>query len=407
VDAPPTVKPLSKRRLADHIAKLESQQGKMPPFIDPSTGELVDPSNNNKAARPAVHGNDELRSAAVDASLIRYDAACRALAEAKAVDELTPIIDAAKAMQACAKVAKNHQLEADAVALRMRATRRLGELIEAQKQTVGLSKGGRPTKTGSSANPVLPTLKMQGIDKALAHQARVLGPTAMSETAFERKVEEAQASSSRVVRRAVREVEIAQERDERRTRTATGGTVADLHELIASGYRAGCLLVDPPWRFKNYSGECAVADQYETMAVADIAALPVPAADDAILFLWATWPTLPDALAVIDAWDFTYKTAGFLWVKTLADGSLYTGRGYHTRANSEPVLLAKRGNPRRLNMDVRQIVMAPVGQHSVKPEEVARRIERLYPGPYLELFARRERPGWTCWGDELLKQAAE
>jgi hypothetical protein len=75
--------------------------------------------------------------------------------------------------------------------------------------------------------------------------------------------------------------------------------------------------------------------------------------------------------------------------------------GYSTRANTEYVLLAKRGSPLRLNADVHQVVMSPVLAHSEKPEEVARRIERLYPGPYLELFARKPRDGWTTWGNEI------
>ena len=121
---------------------------------------------------------------------------------------------------------------------------------------------------------------------------------------------------------------------------------------------------------------------------------------------------------IIKAWEFNYKTAGFIWVKTTRkatsvglDGKgLHWGMGYHTRTNTEVCRLAVRGSPQRLAKDVHQVIMAPVGEHSEKPEEAARRIERLYPGPYLELFARRERPGWTCWGDEIappLARAAE
>jgi hypothetical protein len=96
------------------------------------------------------------------ASLAIYDAACRALAEAVRVDEVKGILDVAVAMRAYAKQAKNREAEADAIALRMRATRQLAKLIEAQKEAIGLSQGGRPTKTGLSDNPVLPTLAMQG-----------------------------------------------------------------------------------------------------------------------------------------------------------------------------------------------------------------------------------------------------
>ena len=100
----------------------------------------------------------------------------------------------------------------------------------------------------------------------------------------------------------------------------------------------------------------------------------------------------------------------FVWVKTTknAEAIALDGKGLHwgegltgTRSNTEVCLLATRGNPLRLAADVHQVVIAPVGEHSEKPDEVYRRICRLYPGPYLELFARKEREGWTTWGDEL------
>ena len=135
------------------------------------------------------------------------------------------------------------------------------------------------------------------------------------------------------------------------------------------------------------------------MAVAQLAA------DDSALFLWGVWPELDGAREVIKAWGFDYKTAGFVWIKTVSEenDALFTGMGYWTRANSEPCLIATRGSPTRMARDVHQIVIAPVGEHSVKLEEVRRRIERLLIGPYLELFARRPVKGWTVWGQELEK----
>ena len=115
-------------------------------------------------------------------ALTRYDAACRALAEARSVDEVKLIHDEARALAACARIAKNRDLEADAVALRMRATRQLDHMIRAQKESVGLNTGtagkGRPVLGGFSENPPKtderPTLASQGIDKSLAHQAHTL-----------------------------------------------------------------------------------------------------------------------------------------------------------------------------------------------------------------------------------------
>ena len=107
--------------------------------------------------------------------LIRYDNACRALAEARSVDEVKDVRDKAIAMAAYARQARNRDLEADAIEIRLRATRRLDQLRQAQKTTVGLNEGGRPRKTGVSDTPVVPTLASQGIDKNLAKQGRVLG----------------------------------------------------------------------------------------------------------------------------------------------------------------------------------------------------------------------------------------
>jgi hypothetical protein len=120
--------------------------------------------------------------------LTRYDAACRALAEAIAIDEVKDIRDQAMAMACYARQAKNRDLEADAVELRMRATRRLAEMIAAQKETIGLNVGTRGSRIKGARVDEKPTLAMQGIDKNLAHQARQLG--ALSEQEFEQKVAE-------------------------------------------------------------------------------------------------------------------------------------------------------------------------------------------------------------------------
>jgi hypothetical protein len=186
-------------------------------------------------------------------TLFHYDAACQALAEAVRTDEAKGILDVAVAMQVYARQAKNREAEENATELRMRATRRIGELIEAQKGTVGLSQGGRPTKTGVSDTPVLPTLAMQGIDKNLAKHARTLG--ALSDQDFEAVVTDARDKVARAVRNAVREVEISQERESYTGRTEQGGTVADLEALAASGFKAGVIVPDFPWSYETYSGK--------------------------------------------------------------------------------------------------------------------------------------------------------
>jgi N6-adenosine-specific RNA methylase IME4 len=127
-----------------------------------------------------------------------------------------------------------------------------------------------------------------------------------------------------------------------------------------------------------------------------------------VLLIWGTWPWLPVVLDVIAAWGFEYKTVAFVWIKQTPSGDgLHTGMGYWTRSNSEYCLLATKGAPQRLRTDVHQVVIEPVAGHSAKPEEVRRRIERLFGGPHLELYGRQTVTGWTVWGNEIEREAAQ
>jgi N6-adenosine-specific RNA methylase IME4 len=166
---------------------------------------------------------------------------------------------------------------------------------------------------------------------------------------------------------------------------------------------------DPAWHFKVWSERGAgksASQHYATMSFADICALPVAelVADDAVLFLWVVQPLLPEALQVIHAWGFTYKTVAFCWIKMRRDGlAPRLGLGYHTRAGMEQCWLAVRGRGyQRQAQDVAQVLHATPQDHSRKPAEIAQRIERLVGQvPRIELFARGPaRKGWVTWGRE-------
>lgn len=184
----------------------------------------------------------------------------------------------------------------------------------------------------------------------------------------------------------------------------------------------GAILADPPWHFNAWSKykplasgghSRAVQRYYSTMKTDDIAGIPVKqiSAQNCALFLWACWPNFLDALNVLETWGFKYKTMAFVWVKGAGlplfpdDVRDQVGLGYWTRANTEPCILATRGRPRRKAADVREVILDKRREHSRKPDEVYERIERLVDGPYLELFARQQRPGWTAWGNEVDKFA--
>jgi N6-adenosine-specific RNA methylase IME4 len=342
--------------------------------------------------------------------LALYDAACRALAEAKAVDEVKDIRDQAVALRVYAKQAKNRQLEADAFEIRLRAEKRVGEMMEAQPKAK--PPGANQYVDRVSEKPEAPaTLAEAGIDKNLANRARKLHALPSSE--FERVVSEGRDAIERGVERQVlRAVEIAAARETYDARKEQGGAVRDLHALAASGKKFGVIYADPPWSFEVYSGkgkQRSAERYYDCLSRAAICALPIGgvAADDCTLFLWGVWPDLPGALEVIRAWGFEFKTAALVWVKQNRSGEgLFTGMGFWTRANTEPCLLATRGSPLRLAADVHQVILSPVREHSRKPDEVRSRIERLVAGPYLELFGREQAPGWTVWGNEIPSPAA-
>ncbi len=162
--------------------------------------------------------------------------------------------------------------------------------------------------------------------------------------------------------------------------------------------RYGAILADPPWPFATYgAGNTRAPDQhYPTMPLDEICALPVAAlaADDCALFLWVPSHLLHGAPHVMRCWGFHFVTSAFVWVK---DG---IGMGYWTRKQTELCLLGTRGAPKRQAADVGELIRAPRGRHSEKPGDAHGRIERLVAGPYLELFARQQRPGWDAWGND-------
>lgn len=140
------------------------------------------------------------------------------------------------------------------------------------------------------------------------------------------------------------------------------------------------------------------------MTTDDICNLSIPVADNAILFLWACWPMLEDAFRVIKAWGFEYKTLAWVWIKAnKSNTGFFMGQGYYTRSNSEPCLLATRGNNKRpTNKGIMSIIYWPIMEHSKKPDYQYEKIEKLYPDSnYLELFARKTQPGWTVVGNEI------
>jgi N6-adenosine-specific RNA methylase IME4 len=183
----------------------------------------------------------------------------------------------------------------------------------------------------------------------------------------------------------------------------------------------GAIAADPASHFKSYTAIQSQNPQsrrdnerhYRVMAFDALAALPVrdlAAPDGCHLFLWTSGPFLPQALRLINVWGFKYSTRAFTWLKTkrgwdghssLLETDFHIGLGLTVRHQTEIVLLARRGNCRRQRKDIRELILAPRREHSRKPDEFYRRVEAYCAGPYCDLFAREQRAGWSCWGDEV------
>jgi N6-adenosine-specific RNA methylase IME4 len=177
---------------------------------------------------------------------------------------------------------------------------------------------------------------------------------------------------------------------------------------VVEGQRFGTVLADPPWRFVNRTGKVAPEHRrlarYETMTIAEIAALPVHdvAADKSHCYLWTPNALVPDAFKVLDAWGFTYK-AMIVWHKVRKDGgSDGRGVGFYFRNVTETILFGVRGSLRTFQPGRRQVNLLATRkrEHSRKPDELYKIVEACSPGPFLELFARYPQPGWSAWGNE-------
>lgn len=165
------------------------------------------------------------------------------------------------------------------------------------------------------------------------------------------------------------------------------------------------IYADPPWDYQQCRLSGSAKKHYPTMRIEELCALPVAdiADRDCALFLWATFPQLPEALQLIKAWGFVYKTVAFVWLKQNRKAlTWFYGLGFWTRSNAEVCLLATKGHPKRQSAGIHQLVISPVERHSKKPDEVREKIVELMGDvPRIELFARQQTPGWDVWGNEV------
>lgn len=196
------------------------------------------------------------------------------------------------------------------------------------------------------------------------------------------------------------------------------------------------IYADPPWDYNDKRDKhprlCGGASvHYPTMKTKDLVLLPINEItdDNCMLFMWATFPNLPDALELMKAWGFKYKTVGFTWVKTnkiqrsvedyhpkhqiigsaeTGFSSPFFGIGYYTKSNAEVCLIGVKGKPIKISNDISSIIISPKEAHSKKPDEVRNKIVELCGDiPRVELFARTETPGWDTMGLDINRISIE
>jgi N6-adenosine-specific RNA methylase IME4 len=332
--------------------------------------------------------------------LVKYDAACRAIAEAKAVDEVKDWHDKAEAMRAYARQAKNPQLEADAWEIKKRAEDRLGALSAAldKAHVDGHTGNVRLPSGGKSKTDVLAEA---GISTSAANRyeqfSRLSADEKEARIVKGRKAIEAGKSIADAIIRAGDKANLRAERERELAARQTA----------LPNKRYGVIYADPEWRFEVYSRETGMdltADNhYPTSPTEKICNRSVSdiAADDCVLFLWATVPMLPQALKVMETWGFAYKSH-CTWTKDRI------GTGYWFRNKHELLLVGTKGNVPAPAPGTQwpSAIGAPRGRHSEKPEKFYELIEGYFPNlPKIELNARRSRAGWDAWGYEAQEAA--
>jgi N6-adenosine-specific RNA methylase IME4 len=332
-------------------------------------------------------------------ALLKYDVACRALAEASTIDEVKDIRDKAEAMRIYARQANNTELEEKAALIRVRGERKLGQMLLEAKADGRLHEG-RPKKNGSRSDQ-LERIKIEdyGIDKRLSVEAQRIG--AIPEAEYEHLLGRLSAT---VKARGSRVALIEMNAEEKKKKRAQKEALLGEYQTALPDKKYGVIVADPEWRFEPYSRETgmdrAADNHYPTSAAHVVAQRDVRsiAADDCVLFLWATIPMLCEAIVVMDyGWGFTYKSH-YVW------GKDKIGTGYWGREKHELLLIGTRGNPPAPAMGTQceSLIIAPRDEHSAKPEIFLEIIEKYYPTlPKIELNRRGPaRKGWDAWGNE-------
>ncbi|MFC1596332.1 MT-A70 family methyltransferase [Planctomycetota bacterium] len=328
----------------------------------------------------------------------------KALAEANTIDEIKEIRDKAEAVKAYAKKARlSRDIVLLAASIKVRAERKLGQILQ-KTLLADLSPGNQHSRRSHRAtSPIrLKDLRITKSDSSRAQQISRL-PKAV----FDRHVADCIDSGTPPTTAGL--LRLAKQREATEnvppTPPSVPGFVTDLQSLIDQGKKYSTIYADPPWKHENQASRGATDNHYPTMTIAEICSQPVAqlAADNAHLHLWTTSVFLREAFEVIEAWGFKYACSSFVWVKP------QLGLGNFFRSAHELILLGIRGKLPFLDKGQRSWLEAERTSHSRKPEAVREIIEKVSPGPYLEMYGRRPPidSAWTVFGNQLTREKSE
>ncbi len=334
--------------------------------------------------------------------IMLLSSAQRALAEARTLDEVKDLRDKAVAVKAYAKKAQlGKHLVVDASVIKLRAERRLGELLQEIK-LADSAPGNQYT------GPVVPppsadtkSVSLAGLGISKTDSSRSQRVAALPEDEFERyvtqNVDQQREPTIAGVLRLVKQQE-ARNGSSVSCPQPAESVVDDLDILISEDAKYSTIYADPPWPYNNQATRAATSNHYPTMSIDEICDEPVEqlCGDQAHLHLWTTNAFLLDAFDVIEAWGFTYKSC-FLWVKP------QIGIGNYWRVSHEFLLLGVRGKLTFQDKGVRSWLEHKRAEHSRKPLAVRELVERVSPGPYLEMYGRQSPPNehWTVYGNQV------
>lgn len=311
-----------------------------------------------------------------------------ALADATEPAQAAEIADAAEAARVYAKrVGAALPVINKATAIKLRAERKAGEILSGMEM--------KPGPKGNS-NTTLPILGITKIQSSRWQRAAKVPEDAFIDYIDSATQEGKEISTAGLLKLA----NTFAPKNQARPPDRTSGICSDLSELIDAGQKFGTIYADPPWRYSNQGTRASTGNHYSgDMSVDDICAMPIPelAAEKAHLHLWTTNAFLFECPKIFEAWGFEFKSS-FVWVKPTI------GIGNYWRNSHEIMLLAVKGGQTALSRAEKSWHECKRGHHSAKPEAIRHSIERLSPGPFLELFGRSPRHGWTVFGNQIVEE---